>query len=189
MRDDGQPFKFSNYGGDYQSKGVMANGENILGAQPGTDEPIRQQGTSCAAPIVTGISALLMSLQLQRGEQPNAEAVRQAVLNSAIPCNPEEVEEAERCLLGKLNIPGAYQLLTGEALISVQPSLVPWLSQGMNYLEPLPPVLVVEAEPRNLHSQPQAGNEQNNHSPFQLRSCTILNKQGCAGGQNLKKRA
>ena len=53
---------------------VQANGENILGAQPGTEEPIREKGTSYAAPIVTGISALLMSLQLQRGEQPNAEA-------------------------------------------------------------------------------------------------------------------
>jgi cyanobactin maturation PatA/PatG family protease len=116
MRDDGQPFKFSNYGGEYQHKGVMANGENILGAQPGTEEPIKQKGTSCAAPIVTGISALLMSLQLQRGEQPNAETVRQAILNSAIPCNPEEVEEPERCLLGKLNISGAFQLLTGERL-------------------------------------------------------------------------
>ncbi|MEC4814229.1 MAG: PatA/PatG family cyanobactin maturation protease [Scytonema sp. PMC 1069.18] len=118
MRDDGQPFKFSNYGGDYQTQGVMANGENILGAQPGTDEPIREKGTSCAAPIVTGISALLMSVQLQRGEQPNAEAVRTCILNSAIPCDPEEVEEVERCLRGKLNIPGAYQLLTGEALIT-----------------------------------------------------------------------
>ncbi len=119
MRDDGQPFKFSNYGGDYQHKGVMANGENILGATPGTDEPVREKGTSCAAPIVTGISALLMSLQLQRGEKPNAEKVRQAILKSAIPCDSQEVEEPERCLLGKLNIPGAYQLLTGENLPAV----------------------------------------------------------------------
>lgn len=122
MRDDGQPFKFSNYGGDYQHKGVMANGENILGAEPGTDIPIREKGTSCAAPIVTGISALLMSMQLQRGEKPNAEAVRQAILNSAIPCDPKEVEEPERCLLGKLNIPGAYNLLTGDILTTVETS-------------------------------------------------------------------
>jgi cyanobactin maturation PatA/PatG family protease len=122
MRDDGQPFKFSNYGGEYQHKGVMANGENILGAEPGTDIPIREKGTSCAAPIVTGISALLMSLQLQKGEKPNAETVRQAILNSAIPCDPKEVEEPERCLLGKLNIPGAYNLLTGEQLRTVETS-------------------------------------------------------------------
>ncbi|MCB8787422.1 S8 family peptidase [Planktothrix agardhii] len=122
MRDDGQPFKFSNYGGEYQHKGVMANGENILGANPGTDEPVREKGTSCAAPIVTGISALLMSMQLQRGEKPNAETVRQAILKSAIPCDQNEVEEPERCLLGKLNIPGAYNLLTGERLTTVKTS-------------------------------------------------------------------
>ena len=126
MRDDGQPFKFSNYGGDYQDKGVMANGENILGANPGTDVPVREKGTSCAAPIVTGISALLMSLQLQRGEKPNAEKVRQAILKSAIPCDPKEVEEPERCLLGKLNIPGAYQLLTDKSLAIIEsPNIIP----------------------------------------------------------------
>ncbi|UKO98991.1 S8 family peptidase [Nostoc sp. UHCC 0870] len=137
IRDDGQPFKFSNYGGEYQNKGVMANGENILGAQPGTEEPTRQKGTSCAAPIVTGISALLMSVQLQRGEQPNAEAVREAILNSAIPCNPEEVEEPERCLLGKLNIPGAFQLLTGERL-EPHPQPLSYKEMGVNEPHPQP---------------------------------------------------
>ena len=153
MRDDGQPFKFSNYGGEYQNKGVMANGENILGAQPGTEEPIRQKGTSCAAPIVTGISALLMSLQLQRGEQPNAEAVREAILNSAIPCNPEEVEEPERCLLGKLNIPGAFQLLTGEKL---EPHLQPLSYKGVQEPHPQPLSYQGVQEP---HPQPLSNEE------------------------------
>ncbi|BAY21342.1 peptidase S8/S53 [Calothrix sp. NIES-2100] len=143
IRDDGQPFKFSNYGGEYQNKGVMANGENILGAQPGTEEPIREKGTSCAAPIVTGISALLMSLQLQRGEQPNAEGVRQAILNSAIPCDPQEVEEPERCLLGKLNIPGAYKLVTGEALIQ-RPHPQPLSYEERGVREPHPQPLSYE---------------------------------------------
>ncbi len=116
MKDTGEPFKFSNFGGKYASQGILAPGENILGAQPGTDEPIRKKGTSCAAPIVTGTAALLMSLQLERGMAPDAEAVRAALTNSAIPCNPEEVEEPERCLLGKINIAGAYKLLTGEQL-------------------------------------------------------------------------
>jgi cyanobactin maturation PatA/PatG family protease len=186
MRDDGQPFKFSNYGGQYQNQGVMANGENILGAQPGTDEPIRQKGTSCAAPIVTGISALLMSLQLQRGEKPNAETVRTAILNSALPCDPQEIEEPERCLLGKLNIPGAFQLLAAEPLLSPSrgdrgepenPNLEadpPILSRsqaqpGNETLEALPPVLLtrsltqpgnpnLQAEPPISRSQAQPGN-------------------------------
>ena len=93
-------------GGQYQQQGILAPGENIPAAQPGTDEPARQEGTSLSAPLMTGISALLMSLQLQRGEQPNAEAVRTALLNSAIKCDPKEVEEPERCLVGKLNLTG-----------------------------------------------------------------------------------
>ncbi len=124
MKDDGQPANYSNWGGQYQEQGILAPGENIVAAQPGTDEPARQEGTSLAAPLMTGISALLMSLQLQRGEKPNAETVRQAILNSAIPCDPKEVEEPERCLAGKLNIPGAYQLLTGQLLPNIQASAV-----------------------------------------------------------------
>jgi hypothetical protein len=122
MKDDGQPANYSNWGGQYQEQGILAPGENMVAAQPGTDEPARQEGTSLAAPLMTGISALLMSLQLQRGEKPNAETVRQAILNSAIPCDPNEVAEPERCLVGKLNIPGAYQLLTGQLLPNIQAS-------------------------------------------------------------------
>ncbi|MDY7047886.1 MAG: PatA/PatG family cyanobactin maturation protease [Microcystis panniformis WG22] len=120
MKDTGEPFKFSNFGGKYASQGILAPGENILGAQPATDDPIRKKGTSCAAPIVTGTAALLMSLQLEQGLSPDAEAVRAALTNSAIPCDPKEVEEPERCLLGKINIAGAYELLTGEPLKEVE---------------------------------------------------------------------
>lgn len=120
MKDTGEPFKFSNFGGKYATQGILAPGENILGAQPGTDDPIRKKGTSCAAPIVTGTAALLMSLQLEQGLSPDAEAVRVALINSAIPCDPNEVEEPERCLLGKINIAGAYELLTGEKLQTVE---------------------------------------------------------------------
>ncbi|TAG93324.1 MAG: PatA/PatG family cyanobactin maturation protease [Oscillatoriales cyanobacterium] len=115
-KDNGKPAKFSNFGGRYQTQGILAPGENILGAQPGIDEPVRKRGTSCAAPIVTGVAALLMSWQLKQGCAPDAEAVRAALINSAIPCDPEEIEEPERCLRGKLNIPGAFQLLTGKPL-------------------------------------------------------------------------
>ncbi|MDB9420238.1 PatA/PatG family cyanobactin maturation protease [Microcystis aeruginosa CS-563/04] len=120
MKDTGEPFKFSNFGGKYATQGILAPGENILGSQPGTDDPIRKKGTSCAAPIVTGTAALLMSLQLEQGLSPDAEAVRAALTNSAIPCDPNEVEEPERCLLGKINIAGAYELLTGEPLKEIE---------------------------------------------------------------------
>lgn len=110
MRDDGQPFKFSNYGGVLQEQGVLAPGENVLGADP-HGGVWKQKGTSCAAPIVTGVAALLMSLQLRQGRKPSAIEVRQAILDSAIPCDPQEVEEPERCLRGKLNIAGAMEII------------------------------------------------------------------------------
>ncbi len=116
MRDNGQPFRFSNWGGRYQTQGVMAPGEEVLGAQPGTDTPARHRGTSCAAPIVTGVAALLLSRQRQLGQVPDPEAVRAAMVHSAIPCDPAEVDEPERCLRGRLNVPGAVALLTGTPL-------------------------------------------------------------------------
>lgn len=122
MKDDGQPANYSNWGGEYQYQGILAPGENIVAAQPGTDEPTRQEGTSLSAPLMTGIAALLLSLQLKQGEQPNPEAVRLALLNSAVPCDPDAVEEPERCLAGKLDLPSAYYLLTGQPLLSIQPA-------------------------------------------------------------------
>ena len=129
MKDNGQVFKFSNWGGQYQKQGIIAPGENILGAQPGTEETVRNKGTSCAAPMVTGISALLMSLQLQQGAAPDAEAIRAALTNSAIPCTLEDTEEVERCMLGKLNVAGAFQLLTGKQLEAVGVSTAEVISE------------------------------------------------------------
>ncbi|NEO97900.1 MAG: PatA/PatG family cyanobactin maturation protease [Symploca sp. SIO2E9] len=138
MKDNGKIFKFSNWGGKYQEQGIIAPGENVLGAQPGTEETVRQKGTSCAAPMVTAIAALLMSLQLQRGASPDAEGVRAALINSAIPCTSEDSEETERCMLGKLNVAGAYQLLTGKPLATAVASTATELGHEQAGSEPLP---------------------------------------------------
>jgi subtilisin family serine protease len=127
MKDSGEPFEFSNFGGTfnniYQDQGILAPGENIWGARPGSDKPARRKGTSCAAPIVTGVAALLMSLQLRQGATPDAEAIRAALLNSALPCHSDSVEDPQQCLRGKLNIAGAYGLITGTSLLTrVNPS-------------------------------------------------------------------
>ncbi|WP_019509125.1 PatA/PatG family cyanobactin maturation protease [Pleurocapsa sp. PCC 7319] len=119
MKDNGKPFKFSNWGGNYQLEGILAPGEKILGAQPGTEEPKRLTGTSMSAPVMTGIIALLMSLKLQQGKPIDAEAIRAALLNTAIVCDAQEVEEPERCLNGKLNLPGAMNLLFGQPSVSI----------------------------------------------------------------------
>lgn len=116
---DGTPCHFSNWGGNYAEEGILAPGEDILGAQPCTEKPVRLTGTSMAAPVMTGISALLMSLQLQEGKPVDAEAVRTALLNTAIPCDPQVVAEPERCLRGFVNIPGAMKVLFGQPSVTI----------------------------------------------------------------------
>jgi cyanobactin maturation PatA/PatG family protease len=116
---DGTPCHFSNWGGNNAEEGILAPGEDILGAQPCTEKPVRLTGTSMAAPVMTGIAALLMSLQVQQGKTVDAEAVRTALLNTAIPCDPNVVEEPERCLRGFVNIPGAMKVLFGQPSVTI----------------------------------------------------------------------
>lgn len=115
MDEQAKPIDFSNWGETYQNQGILAPGENILGAKPGGGT-IQLSGTSFATPIVSGVAALLLSLQLQRGEKPNPQKVRTALLETAIPCSPTETDDTHRCLVGKLNIPGALQYLIGETV-------------------------------------------------------------------------
>ncbi|HEY9803085.1 S8 family peptidase [Anabaena azotica] len=112
MDTKGKPLDFSNWGEAYQAQGLLAPGENILGAQPGGGT-ISLSGTSFATPIVSGIAALLLSLQIKRGEAPDPHKIRKLLLQSALPCEPDLPEIAQRCLAGKLNISGALTLLIG----------------------------------------------------------------------------
>ncbi len=111
MNTQGLPIDYSNWGHIYQNQGILAPGENILGAEPGGGTAFRS-GTSFATPIVSGIIALLLSLQLARGEKPNPHAIRDAILKSALPCNPEVTDDCRRFLAGSLNIPGVHALIT-----------------------------------------------------------------------------
>ena len=112
MDAEGTPLDFSNWGQTYQNQGLLAPGKNILGAKPGGGT-LRLSGTSFAAPIVSAIAALLLSLQVQRGETPDPQKIRKFLLQSALPCDANIPEAMRRCLAGKLNISGALTLLTG----------------------------------------------------------------------------
>lgn len=112
MNDQGKPIDFSNWGESYQNQGILAPGENILGAKPGGGTQ-KLSGTSFATPIVSGVAALLLSLQVQRGETPDPAQVRRVLLETAIPCTTKDTDDISRCLLGKLNISGALQYFTG----------------------------------------------------------------------------
>ena len=115
MDDSGQPIDYSNWGETYQTQGILALGENILGAKPGGGT-MRMSGTSFATPVVSGVVALLLSLQRQWGETPNPHQVKEALLATALPCDAADTDDRRRCLVGKLNIPGAIEYLTGETM-------------------------------------------------------------------------
>ncbi|MCP2729475.1 S8 family peptidase [Limnofasciculus baicalensis] len=112
MDANGKPLDFSNWGETYQIQGILAPGEDILGAKPGGGTH-RLSGTSFATPIVSGVAAVLLSLQQEQGETPNPQKVRQILLQSALPCDSDLPEATQRCLAGKLNIPGAITLVKG----------------------------------------------------------------------------
>jgi cyanobactin maturation PatA/PatG family protease len=69
MDADGVPLAFSNWGERYRTQGVLAPGENVTGASldGGT---VMNTGTSYATPIVAGVAALLLSLQIKQGYMP-----------------------------------------------------------------------------------------------------------------------
>jgi subtilisin family serine protease len=109
---DGQnrPLDFSNWGPAYRSQGILAPGENILGAVPGGGTS-PQSGTSYATPIVSGVAALLLSLQRKIGQKSDPLAVRAALLESAHPCDPQVAADCRPFLVGSLNIPGAHSTI------------------------------------------------------------------------------
>lgn len=107
-----RPINFSNWGGAYRTGGLMAPGQDILGAKPGGGVT-RRSGTSFAAPIVTAAAALLLSHQADRSETPDPHLIRRLLLDSALPCDGIRPEDSDRCLAGRLNLPGAFELLRG----------------------------------------------------------------------------
>lgn len=116
MDDAGRPLPISNWGPAYRKQGILAPGANIRGARPGGGT-FTATGTSFAAPLVAGIAALLLSLQVEQGKEPDPRLVREVLLKSALPCEAGGAEDEPRCLAGRIDVPGAMRLLTkGEAM-------------------------------------------------------------------------
>ena len=109
----GIPIRSSNWGEPYQKQGILAIGENVFGATVGGGT-VARTGTSFATPLVSGVVAVLLSIQHQRGQKHNPQVVRDAIISSALPCNQTEDLDSRRCLVGTLNIAGAYTLTTEE---------------------------------------------------------------------------
>jgi len=110
MDSEGHPLDYSNWGSKYSAQGILAPGDRILGAVPGGGTT-RMSGTSIATPIVSGVAALLLSLQLKRGLNPDPKAVTEAILQSALGCDYQETSDCRRLLAGRLNVHGAVEHL------------------------------------------------------------------------------
>ncbi len=110
MNGEGNPLGFSNWGKKYRTQGILALGQDIIGAVPG-GETAPQTGTSYATAIVSGVAALLLSLQVKQGQRPDPKAVKAAILQSAIACDDQPIEECDRLLAGRLNIQGALSII------------------------------------------------------------------------------
>lgn len=104
------PSHFSNWGKPYQSKGLLAPGENITVATPDGGNAVAS-GTSLATAIVSGILGLLLSALKQSGAPTSPAKVRDALLETAKGCDREDKAFCIRLLTGRLNLPRAMQRL------------------------------------------------------------------------------
>lgn len=126
---DGSPAAFSNWGSRYQTQGILAPGEEVLGA--GDDGGVvARTGTSVATAIVSGVAALLLSARAQQQLPIDTRAVFSALLDSARSCEGGmSDEECRRLLAGRLNVRGARHLLEGDSPVT-DPTETPEATAG-----------------------------------------------------------
>ncbi|MFD2468984.1 S8 family serine peptidase [Amycolatopsis silviterrae] len=118
--DDGTVFRYSNWGSAYLPHAVVAPGEFEHAVPGGTR---RRKGTSVAAPVVTGIAALLASTRVSRGLPADPLGVRDALVATATPCGlTDSAGEPARCLAGKVNLAAAARAAVADDVV---PSLLP----------------------------------------------------------------
>jgi len=110
MNQNGEPSSFSNWTKDSAKHGILATGEDVVGSIPNAPESIMKlQGTSFSTALVSGVAALLASLQKKHGLKKDLLSVRKVLLNSATPCTSAEGINCDRVLAGRLNINDAMQ--------------------------------------------------------------------------------
>ena len=102
---------FNNWGETYLNNDILAFGKKLMEAVL-DGGVITKSGTSFATPIVSGIVALLLRIQIQMGDKPDPYAVRTTILQSAQQCFPSEGLDCSRHLRSRLNIRAACNLVT-----------------------------------------------------------------------------
>jgi cyanobactin maturation PatA/PatG family protease len=99
----GMPSAFSNWNDAYRDHGVVFLGRDLIAAVPGGGVT-RVTGTSFATALVSGIAALLLSVQHALGQRASARVIRQALLDSAAPCALVRREDCQRLLRGEVRV-------------------------------------------------------------------------------------
>lgn len=117
MSDRGEPLESNNWSMACDDCGVLAPGAAIPGAVPGGGTSA-ECGTSSAAAIVSGVAALLLSVQLKYGHEPNSYAVRQVILDSA----RRHGDDSGRVLAGRLDVGAALALLKARLAANGSPA-------------------------------------------------------------------
>ncbi|HVK65028.1 MAG TPA: S8 family serine peptidase [Polyangium sp.] len=107
---EGKLLDFGMWGPTYRDSGIVAPGEGLIGAAPGGGT-VAQSGATFAAAMVAGIAALLLSVQITRGKQPDTRAVRSALLQSAMPLTISQSERGKGVLRGRLDVAAALKLI------------------------------------------------------------------------------
>ncbi len=115
---DGSPLETSNWGAAYRSNAILAPGENITGAAPG-GSTVSLSGSSFATPVVSGIAALLLSIQARQRRAADPRAAREALLKTATPCQPRDGAPCDRYLAGILNVPRAYAYISKGGMMTM----------------------------------------------------------------------
>lgn len=111
MDDAGAPLPFSNWGAPYRRRGLLALGADVEGAIPGGGLA-RRSGTSVATAIASGVAALLLSRLLALDLPRSGAAVLRALLHSSIGCEEQPWPDCDRLLAGRLNVEGAFALVS-----------------------------------------------------------------------------
>ncbi|MEV7558951.1 S8 family serine peptidase [Streptomyces sp. NPDC089795] len=159
---DGEPLESSNWGASYRTNGVSAPGEDMEGAAPG-GRLATLTGSSFAAPMVSGVAALLLATQLRLARKVDPLAVGRAILETASSsCLPRDAAECRRYLVGHLDAGRAYELvrhpvsLPDVALVPYQPAQPG--SRGAEAFSPEPEVKAAP-EPSSLGQTDPEPNE------------------------------
>ncbi|MGE0135879.1 MAG: S8 family serine peptidase [Dehalococcoidia bacterium] len=119
---DGRPFDYNNSGGILREQAVYTLGDYPAAIDNG--EVKAYHGSSCAAPILTGVVALLLGRAKRVHGRATFDEVRAAILSTAVPLAPAFKDAPP--LRGVLDIGAAARALGVAGLTpSIEPSVLP----------------------------------------------------------------